>query len=66
MVTENEPFGRQPMPVKITIEGADPRDVDYWYRQLTRSAEFKGDMTQTEPGEPMKHTFTIHPRAVND
>lgn len=56
-----EPFGRQPQPVKVTLDG-ESVDVEYWARILAQRAEFKGDMVQ------FKHAniFTIYPRAVND
>lgn len=57
----NEPFGRQPMPVTITITG-DDLDVRYWCDVLRRRSEFKGDSTQ-ELGHGV---FKIYPRAVND
>lgn len=57
----DEPFGRQPKPVTVTIEG-EPEDVCYWYRQLMRRAEFKGDLAIAYNA----NSFTIHPRAVND
>lgn len=57
----DEPFGRQPKPVKVTLDG-EHEDVVYWARILSQRAEFKGDMVQ------FKHAniFTIYPRAVND
>ncbi len=57
----NEPFGRQPKPVKVTLEG-EPTDTRYWAYQLAQRAEFKGDSVEhlTDKG------FTIYPRAVND
>ena len=58
---EDEPFGRQPKPLKVTLDGEGP-DVDYWMRELMRRAEFKGDMVQQKHG----NIFIIHPRAVND
>ena len=59
---KDEPFGRQPKPVTVAITGDDPRDVEYWVRELSRRAEFKGDQTQRiHPS-----SFIIHPRAVND
>lgn len=62
MTNPDEPFGRQPEPVKITLSG-DPRDCEYWLYQLMRRAEFKGDLA-------VRHTpsfvFTIYPRANND
>ena len=57
-----EPFGRQPQPVVITVEGIDVIDVDYWVRILRQRAEFKGDITTTIN----RGTFKIYPRAVND
>ena len=57
----DEPFGRQPQPVTVTLEG-DHRDVAYWLTILRQRAEFKGDSTicHTQNG------FRIYPRAVND
>lgn len=58
--TEREPFGRQPKPVRVILEG-DPIDVRYWMLELTTRAEFKGaDVSQTAK------SFTIYPRAVNE
>jgi hypothetical protein len=57
----DEPFGRQPKPVEVTLIGEDI-DVDYWMSQLMRRAEFKGDMVQLKHGS----AFIIYPRAVND
>lgn len=61
-MSENEPFGRQPKSVTVTVEGNDPRDVAYWVNELSRRAEFKDDQVQRiHPS-----AFIIHPRAVND
>lgn len=57
----DEPFGRQPLPVKVTIEG-DEIDVLYWMRDFMRRAGFKGDMVQ----QNLHNSFMIYPRAVND
>ena len=57
----DEPFGRQPQPVRVTLFG-EPEDVSFWLRQLRQRAEFKGDMTTVN----QPNVFTIHPRAVND
>ena len=54
-------FGRQPKPVTVVILG-EPEDVDYWKRELSRRAEFKGDLVQSGT----RGVFIIHPRAVND
>lgn len=63
---QDEPFGRQPQPVTVTVKG-EPEDVQYWLRDLMRRAEFKGDMVQ--PGvfiDSFEAQFKIYPRAVND
>lgn len=60
--TEEEHFGRQPLPVTVIIRGSDPRDVDYWRQEFMRRSQFKGDMVQQNTND----TFTIYPRAVND
>ncbi len=57
----NEPFGRQPLPVTVTIEG-DEIDIAYWLTRLKRAAESQGEATVFSP--PNK--FKIYPRAVND
>lgn len=61
MTASDEPFGRQPKPVTITIRG-DDIDVEYWMREIMRRAEHAGDIaTKTDDGR-----FVIYPRAVND
>lgn len=57
----DEPFGRQPRPVKVTIDG-DQIDVDFWLRALMNRGESSGDMTQ----KINQRCFMIYPRAVND
>lgn len=64
-MSENEPFGRQPQPVKIRITG-EQTDVDYWLRQFRHRAEFKGDLVQTLNNGGGAAEFSIFPRAVND
>lgn len=66
----DEPFGRQPKPVKVVLSGDDAQDVLYWTRRLYRFAEHNGADIQLGNGH---HTttsstkeFTIYPRAVND
>lgn len=62
----DEPFGRQPEPVKVHISGKR-EDVLYWFNQLMNRAEFKGDMTQPDTvRDANSMSFTIYPRAVND
>lgn len=57
----DHPFGRQPNPVKVTIDG-DTIDVDYWIGRIKRMAENQGDDVQMHHG----NIFTIYPRAVNE
>jgi hypothetical protein len=57
----NEPFGRQPKPVSITLTG-DLRDVEHYMQVLRRAAEHSGDNTS----QLSDCEFTIYPRAVND
>ena len=64
-MTDNQPFGRQPQPVRVTIAGTHPDDVAYWKRELMRLAQFGGDMVQ-EGGTDYGNDFMIYPRAVND
>lgn len=62
-----EPFGRQPKPVTIRIDGTDQIDIDYWARLFRKGAEHKGDNIGSTHGVVGKHCeFTIYPRAVND
>lgn len=61
-----EPFGRQPKPVIVTLKG-EPEDVRYWLREFMRRGEFKGDrVTAGAFIDSFEAVFTIHPRAVND
>ena len=57
----DEPFGRQPLPVTVSLEG-DRADTEFWLRELMRRAEFKGDTAKRLSGTK----FVIYPRAVND
>lgn len=59
---EVEPFGRQPLPVTVTINGDEQIDVEYWMRKLMRDAEWAGDRSQ----KIASNQFKIYPRAVND
>lgn len=62
----DEPFGRQPKPVKVTLHG-DREDVLYWFYQLRNRAEFKGDVAQSDTTKDFNTVgFTIYPRAVNE
>lgn len=54
-------FGRQPQPVKVTLEG-EPVDVTHWLRKFKRLAESSGDSVQSHNA----NTFKIYPHAVND
>jgi hypothetical protein len=63
----DEPFGRQPRPVTITISGTDDRDIEPWVTRLKRGCEYKGDDTsQVRRVKNVSAEFTIYPRAVND
>ncbi len=67
-MSNEQPFGRQPKSVLVRIDG-EREDVDYWLRELTRKAEFKGDQVQIVTnikGVFGNAQFRIHPRAVND
>lgn len=57
----DEPFDRQPKPVKVILTG-DPIDVEYWKRIFKMRVDGLGDNTQ----DHLNNTFTIYPRAVND
>lgn len=60
----DEPFGRQPKPVTVRLDG-EATDTQYWALELARRAEFKGDSVQhIKVG--IGCMFVIHPRAVND
>jgi len=61
----DEPFGRQPRPVTVTLDG-EREDVAYWMRELIRRAEFKGDYVAIFHEGETCSAFRIHPRAVND
>lgn len=63
----DEPFGRQPKPVTITVVGTNDRDILEWIRRLKKGCEYKGDDTSDTRHIPNKSAeFTIYPRAVND
>ncbi len=64
----DEPFGRQPKPVTIRIDGTDQRDIDYWTHLFMRAAEHRGDnVNRSRIGIVGVYLeFTIYPRAVND
>lgn len=62
----DEPFGRQPLPVEVIISGTDARDVRYWAGELMRRGESHGDMVQAMFDGITTFTFKIYPRAVND
>jgi len=63
----DEPFGRQPKPITVRIDGTDQQDIDYWTHLFMRGAELKGDDVSHRIGVTNKYCeFTIYPRAVND
>lgn len=66
---DNEPFGRQRLPVKVTLSG-DYADVHAWYLYFKNRAEYKGDVTTGYKGEwvadKYQRHFIIYPQAVND
>lgn len=57
----DEPFGRQPKPVTVTIVGAY-EDAVYYMQLLRRYAESHGDNAE----RLSDFAFRIYPRAVND
>lgn len=58
---DDSPFGRQPEPVTVTVEGNE-LDMLEWTRFFMLRAQYAGDtVTQFGPG-----VFRIYPRAVND
>lgn len=57
----NEPFGRQPQPVRITASG-DLRDVDYYLNRIKSIIE----NNSYDNVERMGNQLMIYPRAVND
>lgn len=60
----DEPFGRQPLPVKVIFEG-DPKDkehIDSYIRTCINAIERHSYDVCTK----VNNTFTIYPRAVND
>lgn len=56
-----EPFGRQPQPVRIDFTG-DLRDVDYYMKWIAQVIENGSYAITTRMGNQL----TIHPGAVND
>ena len=61
MASDNEPFGRQPQPITVSVSGHDQRDVDEAIRKFIRVADSAGDNA-----ERRGNMFKIYPRAVND
>lgn len=61
----DEPFGRQPLPVIVTVEG-DKRDATFWANLLKARAEYKGDLVDWWAATEGSMSFKIYPRAVND
>lgn len=74
MSMTNEPFGRQPQVVIISIAGSETIDVMEWTRKLERYCGNAGDHVQWDGRvrrdivNPaiFRAAFTVHPRAVND
>lgn len=58
----NDPFGRQPLPVQISVTGNGAEDVAFWVRHIKRACEFKGDNVE----QLGSCTLIVYPRAVND
>jgi hypothetical protein len=58
--SENEPFGRQPQVVNVSMTG-DRIDVDHYMQIFRMAAERNGDVTQR-----IGNQIRIYPRAVND
>ena len=61
VVSENEPFGRQPEPVRVSFFG-DLRDCETYIRKITSIIENGSYDTVSRMG----NQIIIHPRAVND
>lgn len=61
VASENEPFGRQPQPVRVDFSG-DLRDCEEYIRKITRIIEGGSYDTVSRMG----NQIIIHPRAVND
>lgn len=57
----DDPFGRQPQPVRVDFIG-DLRDVDYYMRRISSLIEGGSLDVVTRMGNQL----IIHPRAVND
>lgn len=58
----DEPFGRQPQPVRVVLTG-DPIDVDHYRSKIIGYIE-RSSYDTCSKSDP--NTFTIYPRAVND
>lgn len=57
----DEPFGRQPQPVRVDFSG-DLRDVETYLKLVKRFIESRG----YDNCERMGNQLKIYPRAVND
>lgn len=60
-MNENEPFGRQPQPVTVSLVG-EYVDATYYMQLLRRYVENQGDNAE----RLSDFAFKIYPRAVND
>ena len=58
----DEPFGRQPQPVRIVVTGNEAADVVFWVRHIKRACEFKDDLVEQQGSAQL----IVYPRAVND
>jgi hypothetical protein len=62
----DEPFGRQPKPVRVILVG-EPADVTTYVTRLRGYIERSSyDVTSILQDGGGLSIFTIHPRAVND
>jgi hypothetical protein len=62
---DQDPFGRQPLPVTVTLTGDDV-DVQVWISRLHRYADMSGPDVSGVTSVEGAASFTIYPRAVND
>lgn len=59
-------FGRQLLPVMVTITGGELEDRDYWRGRLVAFLEHQSCVIQLQPTLEDKRAFKIYPDANND
>lgn len=65
-VDRDEPFGRQLLPVTVSITGGHDEDRSYWQQRLTAWLNHQPCVTSSVDVPGPVRAFRIHPDANND